>query len=101
MNGKRFILVTDDIVTQLLHYAPPTCSACDTWGVCGYGEHCDCTCHSSPHYAAAKEIEKLRSAGEALAIAYWNSRTDQKDDTYEWDSVVYYQWKKIYNPNKD
>jgi hypothetical protein len=47
------------IVERLRGYNPPTCSACDTWGRCGYGEECACTCHHSPHADGADEIERL------------------------------------------
>jgi HAMP domain-containing protein len=37
-------------------YNPPTCSACDTWGNCGYGEPCSCTCHDWPHRETVGEF---------------------------------------------
>lgn len=53
--------MTDDIVERLRQYTPLTCSACDTWGKCGYGEPCDCACHTHPCREAAAEIERLRA----------------------------------------
>lgn len=67
-----------DIVTRLRTYSPSTCAACDVWGVCGYGEPCDCQCHSSPCDDAADEIERLRRLGDDLAEAL------------EWDTSVPY-----------
>lgn len=58
--------MADDIVERLHAYSPATCAGCDTWGQCGYGEPCDCTCHRAPHLEAAAEIERLRAAGDAL-----------------------------------
>lgn len=47
-------------MARLRAYHPPTCAPCDTWGGCGYGEPCDCTCHQSPHHEAADTIERLQ-----------------------------------------
>lgn len=61
----------DDIVTRLNEHPTVACGACDTWGKCGFGERCTCICHATErlHEKAAAEIERLRTAGDALADA--------------------------------
>lgn len=69
--------MSDDIVNRLREYSPATCSPCDTWGKCGYGEPCDCTCHVHPCREAADEIERLRNENQMLNEALVNKGTKQ------------------------
>lgn len=56
----------DDILERLRQYHPLTCSACDNWAKCGYGEPCDCACHIHPCRDAADEIARLRAENAAM-----------------------------------
>ena len=64
----------DDIVTRLNEHPTVACGACDTWGKRGFRERRSCICHRTErlHEEAAAEIERLRTAGDALVAAIRN-----------------------------